>query len=247
MLEKFCLKNCHNIITGTYPCIIHCPGILNKHYYWTYFKDFSNEFEEEKNLTIVTWNTNDNYHKKLGLLERSLKNYPIINCAQNLSSPWINNQKMILLNNHINSIKTQYVLGADSSDTIFIKSPKEILDKFKELKTSMLFGCEKFFFPLDGIFQEEKEFQDKIAKNMPYKYLNAGLWIADTEYLKQIIPQYVNALKNLPQNKYMGSEQIVWHKVLKTAKSIRLDYSCEIFQNLANVDAGEITFHPIIG
>ena len=244
MQNKFCLKKCYNVVTGKEPCVIHCPGSFN-HFYWSFFENrIYEEFQTEKDITIVTWNTGSN-HRNLGLLEKSLKNYPVLNCAEKYNGKWANNKKMLLLANEINNIKTPYIIGSDSADVIFIKSPIEVLQRFKKLNVKMVFNCEKYFYPDIEETQEYKCFQDKIGYNNPYKYLNAGLWIAETNYIKNIIPKYIFNIQKFSKSQYRESEQIVWHSIFEDIH-VSLDYKCELFQNIAKLSPGELSFNPII-
>ena len=80
-----------------------------------------------------------------------------------------------------------YILFLDATDTNFISSPSNIIEKFKEQPCSIIMGAEKGLWPPTNYVHlyEQKPILSE------YKYLNSGTYFGYTEkiieHLKQII------------------------------------------------------------
>ena len=187
-------------------------------------------------LTIVTWSN----YKTPTVLEQTCQHLgiPLKVYGRNIKD-WTSNYECKLKLAYIACCKekTKYIMALDSRDIIILSNPKEILNEFKSINTKMLIGAE---INPRKIPQDIKKFWDNIpeAKIGPFRYLNAGQWIAEREFAKQFFEQ---ALKVPPRKKKIQSDQLVLsHTLCYSQKnfypSLKLDYTCRIFQVAGPVD-----------
>jgi len=263
--------------TNTYPLIVHAPGWTvsqssteayrhNKlNPLWTsivnaWRKDKINKISHQqfKDLTIITINNS----AKKGILEKSLDRLgvPYIVLGKDVND-WKNIYKIQLFHKAINSINTTYVMGLDAYDVLVLRDPKEAVEKFKNMDCDMLFNGEVTFYPSCNslgqvkksfITEEWKEFQKNIAKS-PWAYLNAGMWIAKTEFYRKFIkecftrnaeslvkagrlPIYRKQEDKGHHQKLTESEQVIMHWVFKDFyPRVQIDYENSIFFNIVKL------------
>ena len=106
--------------------------------------------------------------------------------------PWRNTFKFEMLNNYLNSgkCKTKYFMCCDAIDVIFKDDPQKVIDIFES------FDCDALFMSThstDGYncMSDVKEFVDKINGGNS-RYLNSGVYIAKTEFIKEVIGEAMN-------------------------------------------------------
>ena len=244
-----------NKIFQTLPCIIHAPqkykwniwNKLEKHFHKTK-KDNkrTTEFEE---IDIITWN-----NKEKGIFEKSLESkgwkYHLKGSDQ---KKWDNYKKFDYNVEVCKSSKKKYIMGCDSHDVIILSDMEEIISKFEKSKSKMIFNCERFFYP-DFDEPEIKKWKDnenKRGQGSKYPYLNSGAWIGEREFVLEFFekckPLKVYNLFNCDnypplKKEFIGCDQSIVHHVLLDYPEVKLDYTCEIFMNIANMEDSDIEF-----
>lgn len=225
----------YNKIYNTNPIILHRPG-KNWHdescdcsYNCRFWKNinyifFNKKYNyENKHATFITWN-NTNEKK---ILEKCFKHLKIdYVCLGREISIWDNTLKMLTLYEHINNIKTKYIFGLDCFDVLFLGNVEYAIEVFEKLNCEMLFNSSPKKFPQ----YSDATIEEKIApKNAKLIYLNAGCWIAKTDFLKKIIVDIKNLIIKNPKEK---SEQYFMRKIFnKNSNYIKIDYYMKIFQS----------------
>jgi hypothetical protein len=83
--------------------------------------------------------------------------------------------------------KYEYILFLDATDTNFISSPNNLIDKFKTFSCSIVMGAEKGLWPITNF----THLYEKKPILTEYKYLNSGTYFGYTEkiidHMNQII------------------------------------------------------------
>lgn len=222
----------------TEPILVHAPGIkINRLKVWekvlNWSKNIQANYQKPEDLEIITYNNKNNQsinNKKLGNFEESLircgiKEFTVLG-KQVVN--WKNKIKISLLKNHIKNCNKKYILSSDSTDVLLINNIESMIEKFLKMKCDMLFNAETLVWPTD-LHKNILEFEEKTCIEGS-KYLNAGLWIGKTEYVKKLLAS--NA-KIIWTKKHPNSEQIYWkHQYFYNYPNIKIDNKCEIFQGL---------------
>lgn len=213
---------------NTAPVIIHNPGGN------IFFKDiinslFSVEIKKVVNndkVSFITWNNK----KEKGILEKSLDlfgiNYSVL--GKNVEH-WKNLIKVDLTLDFLKECKTEYVVGVDSFDAVFVDNPNFVLEKYFEnyREHDMVFNSSLFDF------QQSKEFFDMWEK-LNYKYrqrfVNAGVWIGKTKFCLEF---FDSIKKSYGENPVSDSEQFYLRPKFKEYHPRCVtDDTCIMFQNL---------------
>jgi hypothetical protein len=224
--------------------IFHFPGIdISNKYLWNKLIKISNKNKFNFNIkeaTIITWSNQENQP-----LEKCLNNMNI--CYKKLGTEikdWNNITKITLTKNYLEKIKTKYVIGLDCCDVLILKNPNIIIEKFKKNNCKMLFNSQCICYPkndINGKPYDFVDFENRINKNK-YKncYLNAGCWVAETDFCKEFYNKCEYILKNNNLNKkeiyWKISDQAYIRKAFMSfEKEIKLDYKNEIFQVIERI------------
>ena len=230
-----------NILTRTYPAVFHMNGkilsdedrekMMNLIYYLIEFKKPK---YNSKELAIITYN---NLPEDKGLFEKTLDKlgFDYFVLGKNIN-PWKNIFKLKLILEKIEEIKTKYVLACDDRDVILFDSPDKIVSHFKGID-----GCEMLFMAEVNDYPERsdtREFEESVAlKKNPFKFLNSGVFISNTDFLKKIVREALelNDLWEKEKGKKNYSDQMIY-KILykKYYPQIRLDHKCKVFQSIIN-------------
>jgi len=136
--------------------------------------------------------------QKINLLKEELKTYPD-------------------LGNHI-------IMFTDSYDVVFNDNPKNIVRKFRDMKSAVVFSAEKTCWP-DG----RLETQYPISPT-DYKFLNSGGFIGYGDHINEIINKV--EVQNDYDDQLYYTER--FFESLGDKKNIILDYTQEIFQTLGD-------------
>jgi len=166
--------------------------------------DYKNAFKMPKNLTIVTCRNEGPMTErmidslegwdKVSVLEKSMEYLGIdgLVVLEDDRLPWRNTFKFEMLNNYLNSgkCKTEYFMCCDAIDVIFKDDPQRVIDIFES------FDCDALFMSTPGLdgyscMPEVKRFADKINGDNS-RYLNSGVYIAKTEFIKEVISEAMN-------------------------------------------------------
>lgn len=219
----------YNLIYGTKPIFIHNPGRKITPVWNSLFekiKILPITDNTLKNCLILTWNTTE----KKSPLEISLDKF---NCQyQTLGKGiknWLNPMKMGLACEALENTDSEYVIGLDAFDVLCITEPSEIIDRFKEFNCKMLFNAGSVWFP--SIREDFKLFEESIAGSNSFPYINAGMWIGYTKFVKEFLKTAIQTPR-IPEHKIWDtSEQIYIKSAFKNYyPETMLDYSSKIFQ-----------------
>jgi hypothetical protein len=140
---------------------------------------------------------------------------------------YANFEKFRKLVNFIPSVKTEYLMLFDSDDVFVIDGLEKVVDTFEEeMDCKMLFNAEAWNYPKGDA--EQKEFERLLApEDSPFKYLNSGVWIANTVFLQKHLDTLIDLARSAP------GDQIVFKKFYKILyPDIKIDHRCKYFQSL---------------
>lgn len=231
-----------NLIYGTKPLFIHNPGRKITPVWNSLFQKIKKLPTIEnslENCLILTWNTTeekspleislDKFNCEYQILGRGIKN-------------WLNPMKMDLANKALENTDSEFVMGLDAFDVLCLGKPSETIDRFKKFNCKMLFNAGSVWFP--SIREDFKLFEKSIAGSHSFPYLNAGMWIGYTKFVKEFLKTAIQTPK-IPHNKLWDtSEQIYIKSAFKSHyPNSQLDYNSNIFQivNIINQDHIKMT------
>ena len=133
-------------------------------------------------------------YDEVSLLESSLQFLGIssLEVLTDARLPWRNTFKFQMLHDYLNSGKcnTEYFMCCDAIDVIFKDDPQKVIDIFES------FDCDALFMSThstDGYncMLQVKQFIDNINGGNG-RYLNSGVYIARTEFIKEVINEAMN-------------------------------------------------------
>lgn len=139
-------------------------------------------------------------------------------------------------------IPEKYIVFIDAFDVVLVDSLESIINKFKSMDCQILIGAEKNCFPNN--FQKE---YDKLPHTSSFKYLNSGVIIGETEAILEVL-EAMDA-PNLPRdyhdpikgyNHHFNDQAYYMDLFLRQPVKMKLDYNCEIAQNMQDVTIGDI-------
>ncbi len=232
-----------NTYTGTHPMMYHETGSPEKRTlkgaenYLPDLVDHILSLPEKNlgcplNLTIVTWN---NYPEE-SILERTTRHLgiPIKVYGKHIQN-WTTNYeyKLKLMYESCCNETTEYIMGVDSRDLVFLTSPENILREFLKMDIKMLFGGT---IKTSNFYNDAKDLVNFLntlpkAKDKLFRNLNGGQWIADRLYAKSF---FEKALGYPPRAEKPESDQIILTHTLcyspEFNKETKIDYTCKIFQ-----------------
>jgi len=232
-----------NNVTNTYPCVLH---FADRHSHrqngWstgckkTYkvvkllSQKPARQYKRlEKKLTIVIAHN----YKFVTPVEKTLNSIGFNNIVTvgNNVKKWSNILKPQLVLDTLDNVTTKFVMFLDAVDVYTIHLDN-LVEKFKQTRCKMLFGAERYNYPLN---QHSKDFSwhENLAKKYClYKhgpqFLNSGQWIARTNdakfYLRDVVK--VKPLQEKP-NSDQGVFKVTFKKYYP---DINLDFGVKIFQ-----------------
>ena len=158
--------------------------------------------------------------------------------------------KILELIEYIPTIEKPYTMFFDSSDIVFTSPPDGLLADFKERPESMLFNADGWSFPRGSpTLTWEEHISASRSPKSPYRYLNSGLWIACTDFLKEELhPALVKYRKNwdIWENEsitweehaklgpYTNCDQGIFKHIYKDLyPEMIVDHSCRYFHSMA--------------
>lgn len=131
-------------------------------------------------------------------------------------------------------INTKYIIFSDCWDLVFAAYPSEIMMRYFQFNSPIVISSEKNCFPADL-----KEDFDKLNPPTPYKYLNSGFIVGETEAICACLEAM--DLPNLEDDHYdpvkncnvHPNDQFEWQKIfVKQPVKIVLDYEQSLSQTL---------------
>jgi hypothetical protein len=168
--------------------------------------------------------------REFGTLEQTLRYFrvPYVVKGQGTEA-WRNTMKAPLLVDYISQATTKYTMGIDCYDVCLIKDANELVDIFeREFDCDMLFNGELISYPpSDDLANFERS---RYGDDTPFCYLNSGVWIARTEFLKEIAQDILSF-----RSRNKRSDQIVYRYLhQKYYPRIQIDKYCKLFQVTCN-------------
>ena len=114
----------------------------------------------------------------------------------------------------------EIVLFTDGNDAVFMSQENEILQKFKNMNSDLVFSTEMTCWPDTSLAEKHPHISVS-----PYKYLNSGGFIGKAGCIKQQLKDIDYETSN-----YKRSNQYIWmQRYFKNSDKISLDTNCEIF------------------
>jgi len=180
-----------------------------------------------KIITVI--NDKDNKYFNLLKLSCALNYHELIVLVSKESDFYSLRLKDKLLNEYLSEEDdNELILFTDGTDTIFLASEDEILEKYEKFGSDLVFSTDLGCWPdkkMAKLFDEDK--------NSPFIYLNSGGFIGKAGLIKELLNNC-----DFDDENYSYSNQYVWSKCyLANRDRIKLDTNCEIFCAL-NSDIG---------
>lgn len=244
-----------NLITNTYPPIIHLNGHLTRGFNKKLYNFLLNNFQSidlkiPNNCCIFSMCT-DNLIKKCVLSKYLEMNKNII--LKEISKSYYlknykNVSKIIELNYFLKNCDYDKIIMVDALDVFFLNDIQQVFHNLKNNK--IFFGAEKFFpYKLDNK-EEVKKYHDKFnthcKENNPFRYLCAGVFGGYKDNLLEMTEktlQYFYSEVKYMNNKSKKSEQNNYIRTLfKENITIDLDYNNKFVLNNNGVTENELLF-----
>jgi len=230
-----------NTIHNTEPLLVHANGINagdNKyHSEWDalvdwYFNSKQERFNVPEDLGIITCTNRD----EMMLFEKSCSFRGVPVSVLKKKENWINKDKISSINMHLQFSNKKYTMFCDCFDVLLMGSPEKILSRFqREFNCRALFGAEKTPWPPNITVEDDIE-----GKKLPFIYMNTGLFIGETEFLKSLFGYFNEQLMGEYKGVFCDDQKIIRKDIFKVFfMEVQLDYECKIFQNLSMVNIGE--------
>jgi hypothetical protein len=127
----------------------------------------------------------------------------------------------------IPKVETEYMMLFDTDDVFITDGLDRVVNTFeKEMGCKMLFNAECWNYPKGD--KEQTAFEEDVtSEENPFRYLNSGVWVANTEFLKSKI-DVLEELKN-----YSHDDQAVFKRFYKMFyPDVKVDHNCKYFQSL---------------
>jgi hypothetical protein len=225
-----------NTLFGTHPVILHAMGTGRHEPFPAWeeiqqktFREPQRSLGSHEHLTLLTCN---NGNPGMGLFERSCEHLgvPVLVGGAGID-PWVNAiHKPEVISELLGKVTTEFVAYVDSRDALLVRSPGQFLKQYWRSFPGcpLVFGADAVCYPRADVF---KRYEDNLpgAKLGPFKYLNSGCWISQTELARSI---FTEVLKHPPYPRFPVSDQARIRQLLPRFQgSVSLDYKCHLFQN----------------
>jgi hypothetical protein len=230
--------------TNTKPSIIHSPGMANSDYFktnscWSIIEKLSKKAKSNspKKTSVILCNNIDD-----SVAEQCLKRIGIDHLVLGKQvEKWNNLYKLKLIVDYLEKSKPEQILYVDSTDVLVIGDITECDNILQKNKCKMIFNAELKFYPQCPSLKCNEEFEIRTSPN-EYFALNAGCWIAESDFLLSVLEEILNmdmtshVIENkgkIEEFRITKSDQFRWHILYKKYyPKIKLDHKCDIFQNI---------------
>lgn len=185
-------------------------------------------YEGKGGIRDTTYFICTSYAGRETCLEKTLKYFKVPYVIKGRGTEnWRNTMKAGLLAEYLPNINTEYTMGIDCHDVCLMKEANGIIDTFEKNfanNCDMLFNGELVSYPKNP--EIAKFERDIYGGESPFCYLNSGVWIAKTKFLKKVIEDILTLRSSRPR-----SDQEIYRKLhQKYYPKIQVDNTCQIFQ-----------------
>jgi len=141
---------------------------------------------------------------------------------------WSNIEKIRLLKRELPNIRTKYIMLLDSDDTFVVDGLDRVIEKIESMPECKLLmnAAQNFWPPILHQIGNSYEFCNHIGneKKSRHRYVNSGVFIADVEFLKEILEEEIVPPK---EDDDQGLFCLLYQKYYP---AFQLDYYCDVFQ-----------------
>ena len=137
-------------------------------------------------------------------------------CGGNMATGPGGGMKLNLLKKELKNYKgDEIILFSDSYDVIFLTGEEEIIKKYKEYKSDIVFAGEKKCWP-------DKSMEKIFTGKGPYKYINSGGFIGNVETIRKLI--------DIDFEDTYDDQYLIHSRYESFKNNIMIDEKCTIFQ-----------------
>lgn len=138
----------------------------------------------------------------------------------NMSSGPGGGMKLNLLKKELENYQNdETILFSDSYDVIFLSGEKEIMEKYNEYNSEIVFSGEKKCWP-------DESMKTKFTGEGPYKYINSGGFIGKVDTIRKLI--------DVDFEDTYDDQYLIHSRYESLKKYILIDEECKIFQTSSN-------------
>lgn len=179
----------------------------------------------DNQVTLITVATEDVKDKCPLIKQLEDSNISYINAAkyQPIDKKWEHKDKLNLIVQALEEVKTPYVFIMDANDAIILNDiDSEFIEKWKSFDCDFLYNASDMLFP--NLFCTDMEVGIPFSQH----YINAGVGFGFTDYAKEI---YQTAYEESQQDNYypFDSEQYYVRISWLTHLKIKIDYRSKLF------------------
>jgi hypothetical protein len=156
----------------------------------------------------------------------------------------------------IKAIETEFLIGVDALDAVFVQHPNIAIERFQEMKCHMLLNGERTFSPSSQhpTIQKYRQYEESISPE-PCLYLNMGAWIGKTQFCQEFfeagrrsqLPDLTETDTKNAKWVVSESEQALMHYVfVHMHPQAQIDYECCIFQGLCHESSATLDCGPLL-
>ena len=180
-------------------------------------------------VEVITYNN----RPQSCLLERLLKRngQPHVVLGREIAE-WNHGYKHSLNLAHLSRSKYPYTLALDGFDVVYHGDLSAAVRLLGELDKDWIFNGDHDRWPAwpPSTPRPYSEYQERVAAALgtksPWRYINAGAWIAKTDYALEV----VRAARLIADDLHDLSEQKSYHYLFPLFPRMGIDYECRVFQ-----------------
>ena len=174
------------------------------------------------------------------LMERSAKRVGVEIVRFKEGEPWPNDFRVGKLVHGLECVKQlpadmTHVMFVDSSDTLFLAGPEEIVRKFEAMRgqgSLAIVSGEKNCYPISELAEQYP------APDSPWRFVNSGSWIMRRENVGVVLEDVIS------RGEYC--DQLCWHRaylavVTENWSDVMIDQNCQLFQSMFMQDCGDFS------
>ena len=188
------------------------------------------EYDDSLNdrLTILTFST----HPRQTILEACCAhlNIPLRVFRPQIIGKWKHNDRIKFTVDALQQIDTPFVLHVDAEDALIVGDPHSLFRLYEKSQFKILYAAEETCHPESDVIAQQQVALCKNGKT-PFKYLNAGIFFGETDYVRQTFVE-ASKLSSYPtdnpgdRNSDQGKHNQLY---IKHFPDIMIDNGCEVF------------------